>query len=120
MNCAGQQHYIKAYTPLGQGIPIPTVVPITPSAPRNEMMQPEEAATLNKSGNSQLYPNLTAKLAALTSLRKPTSEIDQADNKKKSKPKCTDSHTTCSYVAGYGMVWEDLCSCSSEAATGTK
>jgi hypothetical protein len=66
--------YKSAYTPLGQGTPIPTVVTITPSAPSNEMMQPDETPTLNKSGNSQLYPNLTAKLAVLTSLRKPTSD----------------------------------------------
>ncbi|KAK4045790.1 hypothetical protein OUZ56_033780 [Daphnia magna] len=28
--------------------------------------------------------------------------------------KCTGKHTTCTYVVGYGMVWEDLCRCSTE------
>ncbi|KAK4027991.1 hypothetical protein OUZ56_017154 [Daphnia magna] len=32
--------------------------------------------------------------------------------------KCTGKHTTCTlshpHVVGYGMVWEDLCSCSTE------
>ncbi|KAK4045577.1 hypothetical protein OUZ56_033223 [Daphnia magna] len=28
--------------------------------------------------------------------------------------KCTGKHTTCTYVVGYGRVWEDLCRCSTE------
>ncbi|KAK4007031.1 hypothetical protein OUZ56_012186 [Daphnia magna] len=28
--------------------------------------------------------------------------------------KCTGKHTTCTYVVGYGMVWKDLCRCSTE------
>ncbi|KAK4037729.1 hypothetical protein OUZ56_029758 [Daphnia magna] len=28
--------------------------------------------------------------------------------------KCTGKPTTCTYVVGYGMVWEDLCRCSTE------
>ncbi|KZS03759.1 Uncharacterized protein APZ42_033430 [Daphnia magna] len=28
--------------------------------------------------------------------------------------KCTGKHTTCTYMVGYGMVWEDLCKCSTE------
>ncbi|KAI9555940.1 hypothetical protein GHT06_018481 [Daphnia sinensis] len=31
--------------------------------------------------------------------------------------KCTGKHTTCTYVVGYGMVWEDLCRCSTDPET---
>ncbi|KAI9551260.1 hypothetical protein GHT06_002333 [Daphnia sinensis] len=33
--------------------------------------------------------------------------------------KCTGKHTTCTYVVGYGMVWEDLCRCSTDPETKT-
>jgi hypothetical protein len=39
-------------------------------------------------------------------------KITSSQQKKADSNKCLGPHTTCSYVIGQGMVWEDLCRCS--------
>jgi len=38
-------------------------------------------------------------------------KITSSQQKKADSHKCLGPHTTCSYVVGHGMVWEDLCRC---------
>ena len=64
---------------------------------------------------SQLYPTIATKqLSFMPELK---TEIE-AQNIKLSN--CTGSHSVCSYVAGYGMVWEDLCPCHLEEENGAR
>ena len=39
-------------------------------------------------------------------------KITSSKQKNADSHKCLGPHTTCSYVVGQGMVWEDLCRCN--------
>jgi hypothetical protein len=91
---------------------------IQPSAP---IMQQNQLATesnyTRKSQSEKIYPSLATKLANFI----PNLKFNQSSHheiKNDDKPECTGSHTTCSYVAGYGMVWEDLCKCKLDEEHG--
>jgi hypothetical protein len=58
----------------------------------------------------KMYPSLANRLSQFI----PKFNHHSSPAKSRSKPSCTGSHTTCSYVAGYGMVWEDLRTCNLE------
>ena len=75
----------------------------------------EQAENARSQIQSKIYPSLTSKLTNLL----PHIKFHHKDEKLKNK-NCTGSHTTCSYVAGHGMVWEDLCKCSADEDLGVK
>jgi hypothetical protein len=91
---------------------------IQPSAP---IMQQNQLATesnyTRKSQSEKIYPSLATKLANFIPHLK-FNHSSHHEIKTDDKTECTGSHTTCSYVAGYGMVWEDLCKCKLDEEHG--
>ena len=112
-----ETNFVREYAPLpltGGTTPKGTSVRIEPTAPSMNTLsslytideQPEHAPS---SIQPTIYPSLTSKLTHLLP------HIKKSKNKN-----CTGAHTTCSYVAGHGMVWEDLCKCSADENLVTK
>jgi len=88
---------------------------IQPSAPNIHQQTLETDSKTN--ATERMYPSLANRLSQfIPNLKFNHHPIRPV--KEENKPGCTGSHTTCSYVAGYGMVWEDLCTCNLEQASG--
>ena len=89
---------------------------IRPSAPNLHQEASESDPQFQTKDNptGKMYPSLANRLCQFI----PKFNHHSSPAKSDSKPSCTGSHTTCSYVAGYGMVWEDLCTCNMEQDSG--
>jgi len=108
---------VREYAPLpleAKSITIPQ-----PSAPviQQHELTSESNYTTRKNQSDKIYPSLATKLANFIPHLK-FNHHTHHELKSDDKPECTGSHTTCSYVAGYGMVWEDLCKCKLEEEHG--
>jgi hypothetical protein len=83
---------------------------------------PLQASNTNKTSiqkyapNSPSAPNITQSQNPHFSHTNILNKISPTYNKTDSS-KCAGPHTTCSYITGYGMVWEDLCRCDENDAT---
>jgi hypothetical protein len=83
---------------------------------------PLQAANTNNISIQKHAPN-SPSAPSITQLQNPHSSNANILNKvtptydKTAAPKCAGPHTTCSYITGYGMVWEDLCRCDENNAT---
>ncbi|KZS01960.1 Uncharacterized protein APZ42_001194 [Daphnia magna] len=88
--------------------------PIYSAGGANEKPFIREFASLMTSATEKPKENLTS-ISTLSAPKKgklyPIEELKWENEQDK---ECTGSHTTCSYVVGYGMVWEDLCRCTPE------
>jgi len=108
---------VREYAPLPlESRVIPNIQPSAPIIQQNDLTT-EGSLPASKNKNDRIYPSLATKLANFIPHIK-FNQNSQREIKSDDKPECTGSHTTCSYVAGYGMVWEDLCKCKLEEEPG--
>jgi hypothetical protein len=80
---------------------------------------PLQADNTNKISIQKYEPN-SPSAPSITQLQNPHFSHANILNKitpKTDSSKCAGPHTTCSYLTGYGMVWEDLCRCDENNAT---
>ena len=109
--------FIRDYAPLP--LEVKAISSTQPSAPLIQVheLTSEVGYPTRKNQSDKIYPSLATKLANFI----PNLKFNQHSHhaiKSNDKSECTGLHTTCSYVAGYGMVWEDLCKCSIEEEQG--
>jgi len=105
--------FIREYAPIPLEDHRNTTQPSAPTTHQQNLTTDSHYHAADK-----MYPSLANRLSQFI----PTIRFNHHTNqpvKNEQKPGCTGSHTTCSYVTGYGMVWEDLCTCNLEQDLGT-
>ena len=108
--------FIRDYAPLPLEDPRNTTQPSAPNVHQEDLGTESHYHAKSKAAE-KMYPSLANRLSQFI----PTIKFNQHIThpaRNEQKPGCTGSHTTCSYVAGYGMVWEDLCTCNLEQDSG--
>jgi hypothetical protein len=93
-----------------------------PTFVRKYAPPPLQASNINKIAIQKFDSNRPSAPSASqlqTKQSEGTNIIRSATNadKKINTQKCAGPHTSCTYITGYGMVWEDLCRCDENNAT---
>ncbi len=125
----GNSKFFKKENEQAQSVELEKMLTVSPEAVYNSHSVNEPAfvrkyaplplqATYTDKDTIQTYipepsaPNIFKSQKPNSSDNNKLNKITSSNQSKSETHKCLGPHTTCSYLVGHGMVWEDLCRCN--------